>query len=409
MNTTYRVRAVQCDYRASDAEVYAALQRATVPLDRAWARLKAAGRIAIKFSHGRTAERQVRYEGHLQELTSEQIMRATIRLLRENTTAEIVVGETSIFRQPEEDTNPAWAQPLIKFCREMDVPFVNGDLPSHKVYTVPGGGQMFRQYTLSQTLAEADERVVVNKMKNHVFMGITLTLKDLFGWTPQEPHGRARQYFHHFVRLPYVLADLGRLWHPALNIVDGMIGQAGAEWGGEARVCNTLVAGDHPVATDACAAHLMGCDPAADWPTPPYVRDRNALLVAAEGGFGTVKLDEIDFQSEVTAPVAEFNVRQTDPFELVAAWRRSTCEQALYYRDHRQQFIERYAGEYILLQDYEVKWHDTRSELQRSRRDLAGAHKESALWFKLVDPAEAEGEHYEVYERVLAQLDALGV
>ena len=403
-SSPYHVRAVHCDYRSSDDEVYAALQRVTAPLEKAWLRLKAARRIACKFSHGRAAERQVRYEGHLQELTSEQIMRATIRLLRENTNAEIVVGETSIFRVPEEDHDPAWAAPLKKLLRELDVPFVNGDLPPHRVYAVPGGGQMFRQYTLPQNLAEADALVVVQKLKNHVFMGVTLTLKDLFGLTPQEPYGRARQYFHHFVRLPYILADLGRIWQPALNIVDGMIGQARSEWGGEARVCNTLVAGDHPVATDACAAHLMGCDPAGDWPSPPYVRDRNALLVAAEGGFGTVNLAEIDFQSEVQAPVGEFGVQQTDPPELVAAWRRSTCEQALYYRDHRQHFVERYAGEYILLQDHEVCWHDTQSDLQRSRRDLAGAHKESAMWFKLVDPDEAEGEHYEVYERVLAHL-----
>ncbi len=71
--------------------------------------------------------------------------------------------------------------------------------------------------------------------------------------------------------------------------------------------------------------------------------------------------------------------------------------------DHRQQFIDRYAGQYILLQDNEVVWHDTQSELRRSRRELAGARKESAMWLKLVDPDEAEGEHFEVYERELAR------
>jgi hypothetical protein len=151
----------------------------------------------------------------------------------------------------------------------------------------------------------------------------------------------------------------------------------------------------------------MGHDPAADWRTPPYHRDRNALLVAAEGGFGTVNLDEIDFQSEVEAPLAEFFAQMTDDTSRVVNWRRSTCEQALYYRDHRREFVDRYAGEYILLQDFEVRWHDTQSQFRGSRRRLAGANKDSALWLKLVDPEEAEGEHYEVYEQALQQIERL--
>ena len=37
-----------------------------------------------------------------------------------------------------------------------------------------------------------------------------------------------------------------------------------------------------------------------------------------------------------------------------------------------------------------------------SRRELAGANKLSAMWLKYVDPEEAEGEHFEVYEEALA-------
>jgi len=150
----------------------------------------------------------------------------------------------------------------------------------------------------------------------------------------------------------------------------------------------------------------MGHDPLADWPEAPFLRARNALRIAHDSGFGTADLEQIDFQSEVEAPVAAFAVNRTDPEEMVRAWRRSTCEQALYYRDHRASLIAEYAGEYILLQDNEVRWHGADSEFNLSRRVLAGATKASALYFKLVDPEEAEGEHYEVYEQILAQLDA---
>ena len=245
-------------------------------------------------------------------------------------------------------------------------------------------------------------------MKNHAFMGVTLCLKNLFGQTTIAPLGRPRQYFHHLVRMPYMLADLGRIYDPALNIIDGMVCQAGEEWGkGEhPRLPNTLVAGDHVIATDACAAHLMGHDPASDWLTPPFHRDRNALLVAAEAGFGAVKLDEIDFQSEVTAPVAAFHANITDSMDMVKNWRRTSAEQGLYYRDHAKRLVDAYAGEYILLQRNRVRWHGKEGHLNISRRQLAGKHPEEAMWLKYIDPDETEGEHFEVYEQALQGMKA---
>jgi hypothetical protein len=248
-------------------------------------------------------------------------------------------------------------------------------------------------------------------MKNHAFMGVTLCLKNLFGLMAVEPAGRPRVYYHHLVRMPYMLADLGRIMDPALNIIDGLVGQAGMEWGrgDHPRVCNTLAAGDHAVATDACGATLMGHDPRADWPAPPFHRDRNHLLVAAEGGFGTVDLDHIDWQSEVAAPVGQFFSVETDPGETVVSWLRTTAEQALYYRDHRAEFEARYAGKYILLQMGQVRWCDADGVVQASRRVLAGDHPEQGMWMKYVEPHDPEGEHFAVYERTLARIKAMGL
>lgn len=403
-DASYRVRAVHCDHRAGDEEVYEALKRVTAPLDRAWERLRRANTITVKFNQAFVPSRLVTIGGQLQELVDYKVARALLRLLRENTSAEIRCVEISTMAHHNEALTPEETMTLLPVLREFDVPCIDGDLPPHKVYEVPGGGLMFRQYCLPESVGDTDAFISVQKIKNHAFMGVTLCLKNLFGLPPMEPHGRARQYFHHLVRLPYVLVDLGRIIQPTLNIIDALVGQSGREWGGEGRICDALVAGDHVIATDAVGAHLMGHDPLGDWPDPPFRRDRNAIAIAHEDGFGTARLDAIDYQSEVQAPLASFDSVQTDPPELVAAWRRSTCEQALYYRDHRKQFVDRYAGEYILLQDNEVVWHDTQSELRRSRRELAGARKESAMWLKLVDPDEAEGEHYEVYEKTLARL-----
>ncbi len=400
-----RVRAVHCDWQASDEEVYQALKRATDPLDKAWAKLKQAKRIAIKFNQDKMLKALVLYQGQRQQLVSDKVARAVLRLLRENTRAELYCVDVS-FYQVYSGAEPDSTTQIGHVLREFDVPYVNGNVEPVRWYDVPGGGAMFDRYPLSQHLGDADAVVSVQKLKNHAYMGVTLCLKNLFGLTPTQPLGRPRFYYHHLVRMPYMLADLGRILNPALNIIDGLVGQAGEEWGpGEhPRTPNTLMAGDQVISTDACATHLMGHDPQSDWLTPPFHRDRNALLVAAQNGFGTVSLDEIDFASEVQAPVAEFHTKTTDPSHIVMSWHRTTAEQALHYLDRRSELLREYAGEYVLMQMGEVKWHDKSGVLVRSRRLLSGEHPEQAMWFKFIDPEETEGEHFEVYERALKEI-----
>lgn len=403
----YKVRAVHCDYRATDEEVYQALKRATDPLTEAWDKLAKAKRIGIKFNQDKPVERWVFFEGQLQQLVSAKVARATLRLLRERTDAEIIHSDVSFYGMYE-GTDPLASGTVLPLLKEFGVTHVDATKPPYRTVSVPGGGQMFRQYVLPESSLDVDEFISVAKMKNHAFMGVTMSLKNLFGLMPGEPEGHTRTYFHHLVRMPYMLADLGRIYNPALNIVDALIGQAGREWGNgrdesPTQIPNTLLVGDHTIATDACGAYLMGHDPQSDWLTPPFHRDRNSLRVAAEQGFGTVNLDEIDFVSEVERPVGKFYAALTDSYETVISWRRTTAEQALHYLDHKKELVDKYAGEYILLQAGEVRWHDPVSDLRVSRRVLSGDQPDQAMWMKYVDPDEEEGEHYEVYDFALRQ------
>jgi hypothetical protein len=405
----YQVRAVQCDYRASDEEVYQALKRATDPLERAWDKLKKARTIAIKFNQDKMLRQLVKFdERHRQQLVSDCVARALLRLLRERTAAHLYCIDVSFYQvysgaEKDSTTN------IMPVLKEFDVEYVNGNIGDVHMVQVPGGGSMFEQYPLHERAIGADAFISVAKLKNHAFMGVTMCLKNLFGLTPTQPLGRPRFYYHHLVRMPYMLPDLGRIYNPTLNVIDGLVGQAGEEWGkgDNPRICNTLIAGDQVIATDAVGAYLMGHDPAGDWLSGPYHRDRNPLLCAAESGFGTVNLDEIDWQSEMQSPVGRFFAKNTDSRETVISWRRTTAEQAMYFIDHRKELISKYAGEYILLQMGEVKWHDKSGVLDRSRRILSGEHPEQAMWFKYVDPEEEEGEHYEVYEQTLKQIKEL--
>ena len=401
----YRVRAVSCDYRSSDEEVYQALKRATAPLEQAWEKLGKARRIAIKFNQDWSPDRVVTHQGHRQQLVSDPVGRATLRLLQERTQAELFAIDVGVEGPPPGKTRLDCTN-LLSVLREYNVPYVNGHEDPVCWVPVPGGGQMFDTYPVPQSSVEADAVISVQKLKNHAYMGVTLCLKNLFGLMPVQPLGRPRHYYHHLVRMPYMLADIGRIFNPALNIIDGLVCQAGEEWGrGEnPRICNTLIAGDQVVATDACGAALMGHDPQSDWLTPPFHRDRNALLVAAQAGFGTVDLNQIDFQSEVQAPVGHFFAKEIDTREMIVSWQRTMAEQGLYYLEHKKEIVEQYAGQYILLQMGQVRWSDPNGRMGASRRQLAGDHPEQSMWLKYVDPQEheAEGEHFEVYEKALA-------
>lgn len=397
----YTVRAVRCDHRASEEKIYETLQGLTAPLARSWEKLEAARTIVLKTNMVWPPERLQYLAGRRREHVDDAVFRSVLRLLRERTKAHLTVADTT---QYGGDPRPARDINFLPLLEEFGVEYVEANDPPFVTREVPGGGLMFQRYLLPACLAEADAVVSVAKLKNHGFMGVTMCLKNLFGLCPMPPAGRPRSYFHHLIRLPYVLPDLGLLTQPCLNIIDGLVGQAGREWGGEGRICDALIAGDHVVATDACGAWLMGHDPASDWPTPPFKRDRNHLLVAAEHGFGTVDLNEIDFETDLTRPLANFDAEGTDPPERVHRWRQTMCQQALLYRDRAPDFIRQYAYEFIFLQAGQVVWNGLHPHHLGSRRILSGDQKDSALWLKWVDPKEAEGERFEVYEQILAGL-----
>lgn len=396
----YRVRAIPCSHQASGEEIYERLKSITAPLDRSWAKIEKARKVGIKFNMQMRTEAVRRIGGRRQELVDEDVVRASLRLLQERTDAELFVIDTSMVpagQRPGHDFNMA---PIFE---EFGIPYVEAGDPPFERYKVPGGGTMFSEYQLSAALGEADAFVSIAKMKNHGFMGITLCLKNLFGLPPIPPHGRVRTYFHHVIRLSYVLPDLGLITQPCLNIIDGLTGQARREWGGEGRICDVLIAGDHVIATDACGMHLMGTDPHLDWPHPPFRRDRSPIAVAAEHGFGTANLEEIDLDmGGLQPPLAEFDSEELVPGERVKSLRRSACEQALFYREHRQRLCDQYAGSYIFLQDGNVVWSGTEPDKAGAVQDVSGERKDHAVWLKLADPDEREGEHIGVYERILA-------
>ena len=404
MSKSYKVRASYCNHRVSEEEIYQTLKRTTDPLTKSWQQIEKARQVVIKFNMMKLPERIEYFQGRRRELVDDAFCRATLRLIKEHTTAQLIATDTNPYNNG--NIMPTGFN-YEHHLKEFDVQFVDSSLPPFGDYEVPNGGLMFNRYTLSRCFEEADAMVSVAKMKNHAFMGITLCTKNLFGLPPIiPPEGRTRSYYHHLVRLSYVLPDLALITKPCLNIIDALTGQSGREWGGEGRICDAMIAGDHPIATDACGMYLMGTDPKSDWPTPPFKRDRNHVLIAAQHGFGTVDLEQIDFESEVEPPLADFDSVETDSLETVRNWRLTTCQQGIAYLENQRQLVDKYRGQFIYMQGGEVVWNGLDPSDLGSRRQLSGTKKDSALWLKLVDPDEHEGEKFSVYERLLSDFSA---
>ena len=154
-------------------------------------KLAKARRIALKFNMIKPPERVEYFAGRRRELVDDAMARAVLRLLRERTTAELVAVDTYPYGNGHVTPDDFNYRYLLD---EFGVRFVDGNLPPFTTFAVPDGGCMFDQYVLNSVFAEADEMVSIAKMKNHAFMGITLTLKNLFGLPPmiRRKGGRAR-------------------------------------------------------------------------------------------------------------------------------------------------------------------------------------------------------------------------
>ena len=70
--------------------------------------------------------------------------------------------------------------------------------------------------------------------------------------------------------------------------------------------------------------------------------------------------------------------------------------------DHREQLLDAHAGQYIFLQDGEVIWSGAEPQQAGAVGEIAARKEDQAVWLKLADPDEREGEHVEVYENILA-------
>ena len=194
---------------------------------------------------------------------------------------------------------------------------------------VPDGGRLFSYLDVNHSYAETDVFVSLCKMKEHATAaGLTLSMKNLFGITPNSlygsegagedklgyrgpVHGKAEGWVRLLpgekaglenevvgVRVPRTIVDenLARPIH--LAIIDGITTIRGGEGWWNAGVSpiapGVIVAGFGALSTDAVGAAVMGFDARAPHYTAPFETRENHFLIAEQAGLGTADVNRIE-------------------------------------------------------------------------------------------------------------------
>jgi uncharacterized protein (DUF362 family) len=225
----------------------------------------------------------------------------------------------------------------VKTLRNLgEVEFENtrnlGKGKSYAHLRVPTGGYMFSTLDLNHSYEETDVMVSLAKLKNHITAGVTLSMKNLFGLTPNSLYGdeagnedatAGRGPIHNpkdfektrlpglksgidstdpTWRVPRTIVDICAARPIHLAVIDGITSMKGGEgpWcGGEEKLKFTspgvIIVGLNPVSTDAVGTAVMGYDnPRAARGIKPFHFCDNHLLLAEQAGLGTADLSRID-------------------------------------------------------------------------------------------------------------------
>lgn len=209
------------------------------------------------------------------------------------------------------------------------------NLGSGKAYShlkVPTGGLMFSSLDVNHRFTDTDVMISLCKMKNHITAGVTLSMKNMFGITPNALYGdkagdedatAGRGPLHNrndriklpgikegitsneaMWRVPRIIVDeiAARPLH--LCVIDGITSMSGGEgpWCSNAHPLvftspGVLIVGFNPVATDAVGTMVMGYeDPRAVRGKKPFDFCDNHLLMAEQAGLGPADPSKIDIR-----------------------------------------------------------------------------------------------------------------
>ena len=394
------VAVARCDAEASDAVVEQKLIAAADLMGGVADMFRGKQKVYIKPNLGID---DVRYHaGRQVALADASVVRATVSLIRRYYDGELILGDASTGMPCRKVFD---AVGLDRALAGLDVRLVELNEARFVDFDVPGSPAMLSRYKFSEDLLGVDAVVSIAKLKSHLSTGATVCLKNLFGMTPCPVYGTPRRYLHAPIRLPRVLVDVGAIFPPVLNVIDGLVAQDGKEWGGRPVQTNVLLVGNNVVATDATAIRLMGNDPSGDYGTAPFLFDANPLPLAAAHGLGPIDAARIDVRGDDVSDLGHhFGVDRSWSTELDRARTDVAVQMSTYLRE-REDLVRQAEGKFAVLAGGTVlDVIDTVDALPHRAEVAAKVGRDDAgILVKQIVPAEEDVERLDVYERIARQ------
>ncbi len=228
--------------------------------------------------------------GTIHICTRPEVVFAAVEVFRKLGAAAVLIGEgPGHCRDTDRVLDEAgMIEPLV----EHKTPFV--DLNNDDLVIKPnaGGRNGLTTLTLPATVDRVDWIVSMPKMKTHHWLGVTLSMKNLFGLMPGIVYGWPKNVFH-WAGLEQSVLDINATVRPHLAIIDGIVGMEGdGPIVGTPKPAGVLVMGRDLAAVDATAARIMGIDPLK----VDYLR-------AAHGGPAPILVDNLLQRGEPIAAV----------------------------------------------------------------------------------------------------------
>lgn len=170
-----------------------------------------------------------------------------------------------------------------------------GDLNYQDVRWVPNAGHASPLSGLyfPRDVAQADLIVSMPKLKTHHWVGMTVSLKNMYGTLPGIKYGWPKNVLHH-AGIPQTVFDINASLPPTLAIVDGILCMEGdGPIMGSPKPMGLVIIGMNPTAVDATCARIMGLDPS-----------RVSYLQLAEGRLGPLSESLIPQRGEAWRALA---------------------------------------------------------------------------------------------------------
>lgn len=152
---------------------------------------------------------------------------------------------------------------------------------------VPVDGEIHHTLRLSRTMARADTRVYLPKLKCHCVTKMTGAIKLNIGICSDEERAIRHDY-----RLADKIVDLLAVGWPDLIVMDAIEIGVGNEAFPTPRHLGLILLGTNPLAVDIVGARLLGLSP----DEVPYLRR------AIERGYGPATLDDVTLEGDLTSP-----------------------------------------------------------------------------------------------------------